>query len=86
MTLKLHVMTHFDTIFLVIHSFFSCGHFKFSKIARRPFMNMVYTFIRSCIRSFVGSFAEAFDNLFAYVFSLCRKILPPYSGALLQSK
>ena len=40
MTLKLHIMTHFDTIFCVIQFFLLLQ--KFLKIARRPFMNMVY--------------------------------------------
>ena len=42
MTLKLHIRTHLDTIFLGFNSFFSCRHFNLFKIARRPFMYGVF--------------------------------------------
>ena len=42
MILKLHIVTHFDPIFLVIQFFLQLQKFKFFEIARRPLMNMVY--------------------------------------------
>ena len=47
MTLKLNLITHLTQFFSVFNFFFGSSHFKLFKIARRPFMNMVYTNITS---------------------------------------